>query len=208
MIPASRGVLLEARFAPGPRNELVVLCHPHPLFGGTMDNAVVLLLRDALWQAGFGTLRYNFRGVGQSRGPYEEAAGEVEDLRVLLRMLAGHEHARDGLHLGGYSFGAWIAVQACDPGLEPKTLLLVSPPLDFLSFRGATLHTPSCLVVAGDSDSLCSLASLKRWLRDTPADCAPELVVLPECNHFFTSGLDALRAAVSAFFGAPGDWQS
>ena len=79
MMAMADGRRLEARFAPATRSELVVLCHPHPLFGGSMDNAVVLALRDVFWAAGIGTLRFNYRGVGQSEGSYGGGGGRIVD---------------------------------------------------------------------------------------------------------------------------------
>lgn len=200
MMAMADGRRLEARFAPAARSELAVLCHPHPLFGGSMDNPVVLALRDVLWAAGIATLRFNYRGVGQSEGSYGAGEGEAEDLKRLLDSLGSHEHARDGIHLGGYSFGAWISLQACQLGAAPNRVVLVSPPVDFMSFEDLRLPAGRCLITVGDEDELCTPASLEQWLRRARGDDTDlETAAIPETDHFYTNRLDALRRAVDSF---------
>lgn len=191
---------LESRLARAEGNELVVICHPHPLFGGSMDNPVVLLVRDVAWQLGMSTLRFNYRGVGRSDGGFGGGDGEADDLRALLAALAERDDAPQAVHLAGYSFGAWVTLKVCSTGWVPRSLLLVSPPLDFMSFRDLSVPAAPCLITAGEADDLCSQASLNSWLRTLEqAGADVRLERLPDCDHFYAKGLDALRDAVLGF---------
>ncbi|MBW2526780.1 MAG: hypothetical protein JRI23_21535 [Deltaproteobacteria bacterium] len=193
MFDLRAGPRLEGRIARAPGQPLVVLCHPHPLFGGSMDNAMVRLARDTAWELGLGTLRFNFRGVGQSEGGWGGGTGEAKDLSNLLELVSRGDHAPDGVILLGYSFGAWTAVRACDAGFQPRSLCLVSPPVDFLSFAGVTLPAAPCLVVVGEQDDLCALPRLRSWLRAQPDDRQPVLKEVPEADHYWAHGAAALR---------------
>lgn len=193
---------LEGLFAQGAlKSAAGVICHPHPLYGGDMDNGVVSTLQRVLYRCGCGTLRFNFRGVGRSSGVYGDGEGEVEDLQAAVSYLDGHGLRQ--LHLAGYSFGAWIALKACHAGLRPASLILVSPPLDFIRFDG--LQLPSCpsLITSGDRDEFCRKESLLSWI--SRQSTAPELIslkVLPGCDHFYWGKEAILSAEVAEFFAS------
>jgi alpha/beta superfamily hydrolase len=191
---------LECRLAAGRRDELVVLCHPHPLYGGSMDNNVVLAARDACRQLGYGTLRFNFRGVGSSSGTHGGGEEEADDLQALLDELAGRPEAAGGLHLAGYSFGAWVAVTAVARGVTPCSLLLFSPPVDFISFDGLSLPEIPCLITAGDFDDYCRRTSLDDWLSQAVRGQEPVRVQLPG-DHFYFGQEEALKEAIVDFLG-------
>jgi uncharacterized protein len=190
---------LEGLFAQGSlKGAGGVICHPHPLYGGDMDNGVVSTLQRILHRFGCSTLRFNFRGVGRSSGVYGDGEGEVEDLQAAVSYLDGHGLRQ--LHLAGYSFGAWIALKACHAGLQPASLILVSPPLDFLRFDG--LQLPSCpsLITGGDRDEFCRKDSLLSWV--SRQSTAPEVIshkVLPGCDHFYWGKEAILSAEVAEF---------
>jgi alpha/beta superfamily hydrolase len=188
---------LEARHQPGAGERAVILCHPHPQYGGSMDNNVVLTARDALAALGFGTLRFNFRGVGRSGGSHAEGLGEADDLAPLLEDLAGRDGAE--VHLAGYSYGAWVALQAIRGGLAPASLLLFSPPVDFMPFENLRLPDIDCLITVGDRDEYCAVSSLKRWLGDHTDRLRQ--VVLPGGDHFYWGQEAALTRAITAFVG-------
>ena len=153
-------LLLEALCDRGNSPAAAVICHPHPLYGGSMDNNVVAALQKTLRNGGWGTLRFNFRGVGGSTGQHRGAQADTDDLLCVFAYL--QQQGSTAVHLAGYSYGAWIGLRAIKVGLEPDTAILVSPPLDFLDFRG--LHPPSCpcLITLGDQDDFCTVASVKK----------------------------------------------
>ena len=164
-----------------------------------MENGVVITLQRALHRCGCSTLRFNFRGVGLSTGVYGDGEGEAEDLQTAVSYLDGLGLRQ--LHLAGYSFGAWIALKACHAGLQPASLILVSPPLDFLRFDDLRLPPCPSLITIGDRDDFCRLDSLHSWVSRHSA--VPELIsrkVLPGCDHFYWGQEAILSAEVSAFF--------
>lgn len=189
---------LEALYDPGESPDGALICHPHPLYGGSMDNNVVSVLQKALRKGGWGTLRFNFRGVDGSGGDHAGSKGDVEDLlaaaEVLLKM------GKAPLHLAGYSYGSWIALQAIRSGLQPSTLILASPPVDFVDFDGLVLPESPCLITAGEYDDFCTLPSLKAWLSaQLAAESHTRLEVIPRCDHFYWGREDVLEAAVVNF---------
>jgi uncharacterized protein len=188
---------LEARHQRGAGHRTAVICHPHPRYGGTLDNNVVVTARDALADAGFGTLRFNFRGVGDSGGRYADGQGEAQDLEPVLGALAEREPGQ--IHLAAYSFGAWVALRATTDGLvAPATLMLFSPPVDFMPFDDLRLPESPCLVVVGDRDEYCGLASLDNWLRGQDTTRLTK-IVLPGGDHFYGGASPGLKHAITDF---------
>ena len=189
---------LEALYKEGHSSETAVLCHPHPLYGGDMDNSVISALMKAMWQQGWGTLRFNFRGVGGSGGEYAEGEGEVEDLLAVVSYLA--DHGATSIHLAGYSFGAWIALKAIHKGLQAGSLILVSPPLDHLPFWGLALPAKPSLITLGDKDGFCAVSSLMDWLESQhSAEAFTEVKLLSGCDHFYRRHEETLSLRVAEF---------
>lgn len=189
---------LEAAFEAGPGPDGAVLCHPHPLYGGNMDNNVVMALRKSLSAAGWATLRFNFRGVGSSGGEYGDGTGEVDDLLTAAAYLQAQGPTR--IHMVGYSFGAWIVLRAIQQGPVPTSLVLISPPVDFLDFSSLALPPVATLITLGNEDSFCSLSALKNWLQkatDTPQSV--RLEILEGCDHFHWGHESALDSIVRNF---------
>jgi alpha/beta superfamily hydrolase len=172
-----------------------VICHPHPLFGGTMQNKVVHTLARACQENGLATLRFNFRGVGGSRGTYDEGRGETED--ALAMVAWGRERWPEvPLTLAGFSFGGMVALQAA-VRVTPSKLVTVAPAVARPEFAGA--GRPSCpwLIVQGDADELVDIRDVRAFAAGP--DRAAQLVVLPGGEHFFHGRLNELRDAVSKF---------
>ncbi|MCC6763680.1 MAG: alpha/beta fold hydrolase [Deltaproteobacteria bacterium] len=188
-------VTLDGRLAvPSDAAGGVVVCHPHPQFGGSMENDLVRALTRALGAAGFATLRFDFRGVGSSGGAYDDGRGEVDDVRAAAVLLRGR---LDGgrVSLAGYSFGSVMALRA--GAAEPdgtSAVVAVAPPvrmigLDFLAGCAVPLA-----FVTGDRDQFCPLAALESAReRFAPAST---LALVPGADHFFGAQLDALAARV------------
>jgi uncharacterized protein len=195
---ASGNLLLEALVDLGNGVDTVVICHPHPLYGGSMDNNVVAALQKTVHDCGWGTLRFNFRGVGGSTGHHQGAQLDAEDLLAVCQYV--QQQGKKTLHLAGYSYGAWIALRTMKSGLQPDTAILVSPPLDFLDFRGLQPPSCPCLITVGDEDDFCAVESLKKWVAGAPESQRPAFTeVLPHCDHFYWGREDLLAAKLAVF---------
>lgn len=197
MIPCG-DLLLEAVVAEAQGPDVAIICHPHPLYGGNMDNNVVMALEQCCFGMAWTTVRFNFRGVGRSTGGYGEGVAESEDLASVVAHVLKKGDRR--LHLAGYSFGAWVVLNGLKRGLQAASIILASPPVDFMDFQGLDLPACSALIVLGDSDSFCSVQSLHNWLhRQHPPSTLPRVAILPGCDHFYWGYEDLLAEQVTAF---------
>ena len=165
---------------------VVVLCHPHPQHGGTMDNKVVQTLARAAVQLGWRAQRFNFRGVGASQGRWDHGAGEVDDA---LAVIAAQRDPALPLALGGFSFGGYVAAAAAhalrDTG-PVQRLVLVAPATASFPMPPAT---GDALVIHGDADDVVPLAATLAWARPH----TQPVVVLPGVGHFFHGQLMLLK---------------
>ncbi|MDY0040064.1 MAG: hypothetical protein RBS57_07100 [Desulforhabdus sp.] len=191
--------LLESLLEKGEVASVVaVICHPHPLYGGSMDNGVVSTVQKSLRKWGWGTLRFNFRGVGRSTGTYGDGEKEAEDVQSVASYL--FEQGVKELHLAGYSFGAWVVLKALELGLEPASLILISPPIDFMEFSHLKLSSKPSLITLGDRDDFCSFDSLQKWLAVQPSVAGfTQVEALPNCDHFYGGNDVALADKISEF---------
>ncbi len=177
-----------------------VVCHPHPLYGGTMDNKVVYTLARTLEQLSAPAIRFNFRGVGSSAGRYDEGGGETDDA---LAVIAHGRQRWPGaqLWLAGFSFGGAVALLAAVRG-EAQRLITVAPGISTVPVTDA--EPPRCpwLIVQGDADEVVPPEAVRAWAqRLSPA---PELKMLPGAGHFFHGRLNELRDVVLAFMREAG----
>lgn len=183
---------LEARFSgPDGTNKVAILCHPHPLYGGSMDDMVLDTLAGALADAGIHCLRFNFRSVGASDGSHDGNGGEVDDLRAVIAWVeASYPQAR--LTLGGYSFGASTVCQLLEQRDRPalERVLLIAPPIGNLPVPvpDGSVRTD---VFAGDADSFVDRSALARWT-------SAQVHLLPGADHFFAGRWQELQAEISA----------
>ena len=174
-----------------------VVCHPHPLYGGTMHTKAVFRIAQALVDLGFPTLRFNFRGVGRSTGSYDHGRGEREDVHAALDYLAG---AFPGvpLALGGFSFGSWVALPLGCADARVIQLIgagvpLASLPVDALA--GCAKHK---LIVQGERDGYGPKDELIRWFAGVAEP--KDLRVVEGADHFFTERQAELVQAVTSYF--------
>jgi uncharacterized protein len=175
-----------------------VLCHPHPLHGGTMDNAVVRALADALAARAFAVLRFNFRGVGGSGGDHGGGDAEVEDVGAALDVLGSRpEVDRARLGVAGYSFGAAVGLRAGCADPRVRALALVAPPLEaFPMHEGVSCAVPK-LVVAGTRDEYCPVPLRQAWVA---AAAEPKWTVeVLGADHFFGGRETEVGEAASSF---------
>ncbi|MFP4032277.1 MAG: alpha/beta hydrolase, partial [Desulfococcaceae bacterium] len=147
--PAGK-IRLEGLLAEGAMDRGVVVTHPHPLYGGEMRNPVVETVADVYARRGLTSLRFNFRGVGGSGGSYDDGRGEMDDVRAAVAYL--RERGVQKIDLAGYSFGAWVAARMEMEAEGVDRLILVSPPVDFLSFADVDRLPRLALTVVGDED--------------------------------------------------------
>jgi alpha/beta superfamily hydrolase len=167
----------------------IVLCHPHPLHGGTMHNKVVTIMERSMRELGLRTIRFNFRGAGESDGEHDEGYGETDDLFAVtewVRQVRPH----DELWLGGFSFGAYISLRAAQ-NLQLGQLISIAPPVDRFEF--SSVQHPNCpwLVVQGDEDEVVAIEDVNCWIEKL--DPPPDFLVMEMAGHFFHRRLMDLR---------------
>ncbi len=191
--PAGRIEALLDQPAAEPRPLLAIVCHPLPTEGGSMHNKVVTMTARALRECGATTLRFNFRGVGQSDGTFDDGDGELDDLRAVAAW-AKAQHPDKLLWLAGFSFGAWISLQAADE-LKAQMLISIAPPVGrSWSFDDLALPTCPWLVIQGEDDEIVDAQAVQAWIESLPIP--PQLVQMPGAGHFFHRKLIDLRGAV------------
>lgn len=171
------------------RPATIVLCHPHSLHGGSMHNKVVTIMERSMRELGLRTIRFNFRGVGESKGEHDEGYGETDDLFAVTEWVR-RSRPNDQLWLGGFSFGSYIALRAAQ-NLQLGQLITIAPPVDRYEF--SKLQHPQCpwLVIQGDEDDVVALEDVNCWLEDV--DPKPDLMVMEQADHFFHRRLMDLR---------------
>jgi uncharacterized protein len=197
LLPGPAGpieALLELPAGGAPQG-IAVICHPHPLYGGTLQNKVVYTLARAALSTGHAALRFNFRGVGQSAGLHDGGDGETGDA---LAAIAAARRQWPGLPLllAGFSFGGGVAIRAATQA-DPALLATAAPAVDHVRLDGLPpLHCP-WLIVLGEADDVVNPERVRQWAAvNAPA---ARIVGLPGVGHFFHGKLNELQAAVTAF---------
>jgi alpha/beta superfamily hydrolase len=169
---------------------LALVCHPHPLHGGTMDNKVVQTLARAFLQLGWRTLRLNYRGVGKSEGQWDEGRGETDDAQGALLQAA---EVGEPLLLAGFSFGGLVAAQLAQRlgrmGRAPHRLVLVGPATGNFAVPAVS---PCTVVIHGEADDVVPLQATLDWARPQ----ALPVTVIPGVGHFFHGQLPLLKSVV------------
>ncbi|MCX8522022.1 MAG: alpha/beta fold hydrolase [Rhodoferax sp.] len=182
-----------------PPKGVAVIAHPHPLFGGTMDNKVVQTLARAFVQCGWRAVRFNFRGVGASAGVHDEGRGEQQDLLTVIQ----DQSPAGPLALAGFSFGAFVTCQAvAQLGTRRmvEKLVLVGTAASRFSVPQVALELhPRTLVLHGEVDDTVPLASVMDWARPQSLP----VTVIPGMGHFFHGQLPLLRGLVVRHLMSP-----
>lgn len=186
---------LEGLLHIGSRKNGVVVTHPHPLYGGEMHSSIVSAVVSAYQEAGFGTLRFNFRGVGRSEGDYDEGRGEQEDVKAALHYLS--EQGLTHIELAGYSFGAWVNAAGLDRYPEIDRLVMVSPPVAFMDFSGLECHGKLRLVISGSGDDIAPPHLIQEWLAEWNPDA--QFRIIQGADHFYRGREEAVTRATFEF---------
>ena len=173
----------------------VVVCHPHPQHGGTMHNKVAHTLARAFVRTGFAALRFNFRGTEESEGVYDAGDGELADALAAIEWLRAR-FPEKALWMAGFSFGAAIAVKAA-VATKVDGLISVAPAISRFASGLDTQRTCPWLIVQGDQDELVDVDETVSWVNEL--EPGPELLIIPQGEHFFHGRLVELREAVATF---------
>ena len=196
-IPASHGQLEAILKEPaGEPKGVGLVCHPHPLGGGTMHNKVVFRAAAGLVDAGLITLRFNFRGVGASTGTHNEIEGGMEDVRDAIQYLST-EYPGQPITLAGFSFGSRTGMAVGKDDASVVRLITIGTPVDkYGDYDFLTDVRKPILFVHGDKDEFGALPNLHALYERVAANTDAELVVFDNCGHFFDDDLNGLRDAV------------
>jgi uncharacterized protein len=177
--------------SPAPRG-IALVCHPHPLQGGTLDNKVVQTLAKTFFALNYVAVRFNFRGVGQSAGTFDEGNGETDDALAVLAFVRQRYGGNLPVALAGFSFGSFVQTRVAAQ-VEAEGLVLVGPAVK--RFAVQTVR-PDTIVVHGEEDDVVPLADVLAWARPQQLP----LVVFPGCGHFFHGRLPQLARVVTALW--------
>jgi len=174
----------------------VVVCHPHPVFGGSMENMVVQRICEAVAERGVEALRFNFRGVGASGGFHNGGVGEVEDVLAAVRYLRkGRKTVKVGL--SGYSFGASMAVLAAKKDKAIERVATVALPLRLIDVGAPPTKRPKILLIAGKSDLVAPISELEVYAKGSKGNA--KLEPIPGADHFFGGKMQLVGKLVADF---------
>lgn len=192
VIIQNQTIRLQGMLAEGSADRGVVITHPHPLYGGDMDNPVVVETALAFSRKGFTTLRFNFRGTGGSTGMYDNGQGEQSDVNTALDFLK--DRGCKTLFLAGYSFGSRINASVVAGGSDITDHIMISPPVAFMSFDDIDTLLFTGLIITGENDDIAPPKQVQthidRWR------IRPKFQILPECDHFYSGCLGQLQKAL------------
>ena len=173
-----------------------LVCHPHPLYGGTMHNKVVFKTAQVLQMLNIPTLRFNFRGVGHSTGTYDEGRGEMDDVRYALEFLS-RRYPGIPMLIAGFSFGSWVGLRVA--AADDRVQAMIGLGVPARSFDGNTLqgcHKPK-LFIHGSEDDIAPYAQAEQWFEQVPAP--KSMIVVQEADHFFQNRLEELQRIIIEF---------
>jgi alpha/beta superfamily hydrolase len=177
----------------------VVLCHPHPQYGGDMHNTVLQTAVETASREGFSTLRFNFRGVGESGGSYSDGIGERGDVKAAMDYLySKQKDSHMPFVLLGYSFGAWVGLQVAFQDDRVKGMVAIAPPLEMVDFGFLKGSKKQKLIIAGSRDFFCPARQLEKWYQGLEEP--KSLALIQGVDHFFFSHTHLLIEPLRGFF--------
>jgi alpha/beta superfamily hydrolase len=198
--PAGR---IEARYHHAGRidSPIALMLHPHPQFGGTMNNQVVYNLYYTFVERGFSVLRFNFRGVGRSQGFFDNGPGELADAASALDWLQLQNPDSRSCWIAGVSFGTWIAMQLLMRRPEIDGFICVAPPANIYDFNFLAPCPSSGLVISGEKDKVVPWSSVAELAAKTKAQKGVKIdhTVMAGANHFFADQLEEMKGLVGDY---------
>lgn len=198
--PAGR---IEGRYQPAKHKgaPIGIVLHPHPQFGGTMNNQIVYNLYYTFAERGFSVLRFNFRGVGRSQGGFDHGQGELSDAAAALDWAQSISPEARACWIAGASFGAWIGMQLLMRRPEIEGFISIAPPATLYDFSFLAPCPSSGLFVHGDKDRVAPLKEVQAMIEKlkTQKGILIEHAIIPGANHFFENCIEPLIADVGAY---------
>ena len=198
--PAGR---LEGRFHPAKQRgaPIAVVLHPHPQFGGTMNNQIVYSTYYAFAERGFSVLRFNFRGVGRSQGAFDHGQGELSDAASALDWAQTINPEARACWIAGVSFGAWIGMQLLMRRPEIDSFISIAPPASMFDFSFLAPCPSSGLIIHGDKDEMVPVESVQKLVNKLShqRDIKIDFRTLKGAGHFFNDQMVELEASVSEY---------
>ena len=186
---------------PGGKNlPAAVICHPHSLYGGSMDVSLVVSIARTLAERGVMALRFNFRGVGRSEGRFGEGVAELDDVAGAVNLLLREEGVdEERLYLVGYSFGAWVGLHHAEHDPRICGVVAIGLPMGQSEEGFLSGYTRPKLFIVGEGDSVCPPDKLRRFVEDVPPP--KEVRILRRTDHFLIGREKEVAEAVADFIG-------
>ncbi|MBY8975216.1 alpha/beta hydrolase [Rhodobacteraceae bacterium NNCM2] len=187
---------LEGRYHPQPEKDapIAIILHPHPQFGGNMNNRVTYALHYAFKDLGFTVMRFNFRGVGRSQGEFDQGVGELSDAASALDYLQAMHPAAKACWVAGFSFGAWIGMQLLMRRPEINGFISASPPANMYDFTFLAPCPSSGLIINGDNDRIAPMEDVEKLSAKLKSQKGITIThsIVEGANHFFDPGLETM----------------
>jgi hypothetical protein len=175
---------------------VAIICHPHPLYGGSLQHKVVHTLMRTFRELNVASVRFNFRGVGKSQGHYDNGVGEVEDLMAVLNWVVT-QYPQATIWLSGFSFGAFIVAKSLmKVTVKIEQVVLVAPPVETFDFSGINFSNRLTCVVMGDQDEIVKPDAVVSWAQQYPNI---EMLWLSDADHFFHGKLTMLKNKIIGY---------
>ena len=185
---------LDGLFQYTSNEKIAIITHPHPLYGGNMENSVVELLQEELAKKGYSTLRFNFRQVKmEGKGNDEDS---IKDLKAAICFL-NEQGLNKSLLLAGYSYGSWINTLTVSKGLKISDSIMISPPIAFLDYKDIKALPSPGLVVTGTNDEIAPPALVKKSVAEW--NLKLKLEIIKGCDHFYGGYADKLQEIISTY---------
>ena len=191
-------IRLEGFLDDSPGARAAVVTHPHPTYGGDMNNNVVEALVRTYKRSGYSTLRFNFRGVGNSEGTYEQGIGEQEDVKAAVMYMKAL--GKDFIELAGYSFGAWVNARGLMKLEDVERLVMVSPPVNFIDFSFLEFSPKIQLIITGAEDDIAPPGTIEKMLPTWNSEA--EFKIIDGADHFYWNKTQEIELILRDFLRA------